>query len=288
MKFSFQKLKIPSFVKTILKVAVSVAILVLVVRKIDERLLWELLKTVQPFWLLWAFGWFTGSKILSAYRFKRLLRTEEIQLADQQNLRLYWLGMYYNLLLPGGVSGDGYKIKILKDAYKRPLKGLLAISLIDRFSGIIALLQICLLLVPWIDVLQPYKFLAVAAFILSFAVLWVGYKYSGRNLAPVWKQVTLQSAGVQLAQTIAALGLVFALDQQLFWPGYLFLFLISSVVAMFPFTIGGAGARELTFLYGASFLGLQSEKAVAIGFLFYLISTAVAFYGIVFSFRKIV
>ena len=71
-----------------------------------------------------------------------------------------------------------------------------------------------------------------------------------------------------------------------FWPDYLVLFLISSVVAMLPITIGGLGARELTFWYGSQYLDIHAEKAVAIGFLFYLISTAVSFLGIVFSFNK--
>jgi uncharacterized membrane protein YbhN (UPF0104 family) len=55
---------------------------------------------------------------------------------------------------------------------------------------------------------------------------------------------------------------------------------------MLPITIGGAGARELTFLYGSQFLDIHAEKAVAIGFLFYLISTSVSFMGILFSFNK--
>ena len=57
-------------------------------------------------------------------------------------------------------------------------------------------------------------------------------------------------------------------------------------MAMIPVTIGGAGARELTFLYGAQFLDIQAEKAVAIAFLFYIISSAVSFFGIVYSFNK--
>jgi glycosyltransferase 2 family protein len=288
MNVSFPKFRIPAIVKTIIKIAVSALIIFLVLRKIDERLLFELLKTTNPLWLLWAAVWFIVSKIIGAFRFNLLLKTEDLHLSHKQNLKLYWLGMYYNLLLPGGISGDGYKIKVLMDAYRKPLKGLVTISLIDRFSGIVALFQLCLLLVPFVPSLEKYQLYSVTLFVLSFALLWLGYKYAGKSITPVWKQTTLLSAGVQLAQTVAALGLVFALQQQVHWPGYLLLFLISSVVAMFPFTIGGAGARELTFLYGAGLLGLQQEKAVAIGFLFYLISTAVAFYGIVYSFKKIV
>jgi hypothetical protein len=56
---------------------------------------------------------------------------------------------------------------------------------------------------------------------------------------------------------------------------------------MLPITIGGAGARELTFLWGAQVLGLDSERSVAIAFIFYIISTVVALYGLVFSFKNL-
>ena len=52
-------------------------------------------------------------------------------------------------------------------------------------------------------------------------------------------------------------------------------------------TIGGTGARELTFLWGAKVLNLDAEKAVAVAFLFYLLSTLVSLGGAWFSFIKI-
>ena len=51
-------------------------------------------------------------------------------------------------------------------------------------------------------------------------------------------------------------------------------------------TIGGAGAREITFLYGSKYLDIDPEKAVAIAFLFYLVSTSVSFLGILFSLKN--
>jgi uncharacterized membrane protein YbhN (UPF0104 family) len=97
---------------------------------------------------------------------------------------------------------------------------------------------------------------------------------------------TLQSLGVQGAQVIAVYGLILALGQQQHWADYLVLFLISSLVAMLPITIGGAGAREITFLYGATFLAIDPEKAVTIAFMFYIVSTFTSFLGITFSFKK--
>lgn len=286
MKFKIPRIHIPGPVKTILKLAISVAIIALIFRKIDERLLLGVVREANPIWIIWAMGWFILSKVISAFRFNLLLRTEAIDMTSRQNLRLYWLCMYYNLLLPGGISGDGYKIKVLMERFNKPLKRIVTITLIDRISGVIALGQLSVILLLWIPLIQHYWFFIIPAFLLSLLVGWFIFKWAGGALSSVWTKTSLQSLGVQGSQAIATLGLVIALGQGLHWADYLILFLISSLVAMIPITIGGAGARELTFLYGSQFLDIHAEKAVAIGFLFYLISTSVSFFGIMYSFHK--
>ena len=283
MKFTIPKIHLPSWLKTLLKLTVLVVIIILIVRKIDERLLLRVLTSIQPLWILWALLWFALSKFIAAMRFNTLLRTDGIHLATWQNVKLYWLCMYYNLLLPGGISGDGYKIKVLMDHFKRPFKRLLTLTLVDRISGMIALGQLGLVLMYFIPFTQPYRPWIIPAFILSLMVIWQLYRFS--RVGTIWWLNTVQSIGVQGAQAVATLGLVYALGQQSHWADYLILFLVSSLVAMVPMTIGGAGARELTFLYGSKFLAIDAEKAVAIAFLFYLVSTFISFLGILFSLK---
>ncbi len=272
--------------KTALKIGLSAVILYLVLRGIDERLLFATLQKAQPGWLLWALVWFVFSKFVSAIRFNELLQTENIRISAGQNLRLYWLGMYYNLLLPGGISGDGYKIKILMDARQAPFKRIFAVTLLDRVGGVIALGQLCLLLALGIPGLRPFGWVAVIGMVASIPVSYWIYQKSGGDLQRVWGRTSLLSIGVQAAQLVATLGIVFALGESSRWLEYSMLFLVSSVVAMLPLTIGGTGARELTFLWGAGILNIDPEKSVAIAFLFYLISTAVSLVGIAFSFDE--
>ena len=287
MKFSLPKINIPRPVKTLIKLIIFATIIFLIVRKIDERLLLEVIAQANPAWVLWAIFWFALSKMISAFRFNLLLRAEDMYLTRMENLRLYWLCMYYNLLLPGGISGDGYKIKVLMDRFGKPFKRIFTITLIDRITGLIALGQISLFLLLYVDEIRPYWPWTIPAFLLSIGMGVGIYKWAGGRLISVWVQTSLQSIGVQGSQAIATLGLVMALGQGEHWADYLILFLISSLVAMIPMTIGGAGARELTFLYGSQFLDIHAEKAVAIGFLFYLISTGVSFLGILFSFKQV-
>jgi len=286
MKYNLPRISIPAPVKAILKLVISVTIIILIIRKIDERLLLEVVSQANPLWVLWALFFFILSKLISAFRFNLLVSTEGIRMNSLQNIRLYWLCMYYNLLLPGGISGDGYKIKVLMERFDKPLKRMVTITLLDRISGLIALGQLSVILLLWIPEFQQYWFFVIPALLISFILGWGLFRWAGGTLSKVWLLSSIQSIGVQGSQVIATLGLVLALGQGLHWADYLILFLISSLVAMIPITIGGAGARELTFLYGSQFLDIHAEKAVAIGFLFYLISTSVSFFGILYSFNK--
>jgi uncharacterized membrane protein YbhN (UPF0104 family) len=163
---------------------------------------------------------------------------------------------------------------------------MITVTLVDRISGLIALGQLSVILLLWIPSLSEYRFWSIPALLVSFGIGWGIYRWAAGKISTVWIHNSFQSIGVQGSQAIATLGLVLALGQGIHWPDYLILFLVSSLVAMVPITIGGAGARELTFLYGAQFLNIHAEKAVAIGFLFYLISTVVSFFGIVFRFKR--
>lgn len=270
--------------KAALKLGLSVLIIWLVLRNIDERLLWNTLQRAHPGWLLWAAVWYTISKVISAWRFNAFLHTENIILDTRQQLRLYWVGMYYNLLLPGGISGDGYKIKLLHDRDGASVKRLVAITLLERLSGAAALAQWCLLLSLGMPLVQPWWWAPMALLLLSVPVTWWLFRITGGGVPPLWRSSSLQSLAVQAAQIVSTLGIIWSLGQGHQWLAYTVLFLISSVVAMLPLTIGGTGARELTFLWGAQYLGADPEMAVAIAFLFYLVSTMIAFSGIAFSF----
>ena len=103
------------------------------------------------------------------------------------------------------------------------------------------------------------------------------------DYAPTLGRTTFQSLGVQVLQCAS----IWALLRATSAPGppeaYQFVFLISSVVATIPFTIGGAGARELTFLAGAQYFGLPADAAVAVSLLFYGITALVSLTGAYYS-----
>src|SRR5688500_18824193 len=94
--------KVKNILKLILKVAVTVLCLWYVSQKIDWRLTLSLLKQSNKWYVIVAALLFTASKVVSSVRLNIYFRNIAVHLSEVKNLKLYWLGMFYNLFLPGG------------------------------------------------------------------------------------------------------------------------------------------------------------------------------------------
>ena len=273
----------------LLKTGISAVLLYLIFLKIPFSEVSQTLLKAQWGFLVLALLFFTISKALAAYRLQYFWRAIGVHFSHSYNLKLYLLGMFYNLFLPGGIGGDAYKGYVVKKAYKTPTKKIFGVLLVDRLSGLLLLCVFSALLAAMgvHEILSPFKYLFVVAIPLGILVYYLGVKkiYS-YTLAVFWKAFAL-SAGVQMAQLIAAAFILLALGQDQEFGVYLLVFLVSSIVAVIPLTIGGIGSRELTFLYGAQWLALDYKTAIAMSLLFFFITAVVSITGIVYHFRAL-
>jgi len=273
----------------LLKTGISAVLLYLIFLKIPFSEVSQTLLKAQWGFLVLALLFFTISKALAAYRLQYFWRAIGVHFSHSYNLKLYLLGMFYNLFLPGGIGGDAYKGYVVKKAYKTPTKKIFGVLLVDRLSGLLLLCVFSALLAALgvHEILSPFRYLFVVAIPLGILVYYLGVKkiYS-YTLAVFWKAFAL-SAGVQMAQLIAAAFILLALGQDQEFGVYLLVFLVSSIVAVIPLTIGGIGSRELTFLYGAQWLALDYKTAIAMSLLFFFITAAVSITGIVYHFRAL-
>lgn len=272
--------------KAFLKIALSVAALWYVYTKIDVREVGQIFRHVNYGWLMAATLLFAISKLLSSYRLNVFFRNIDAGLTERSNLKLYLLGMYYNLFLPGGIGGDGYKIYLLNKKFGIKAKKLFWAVLLDRVNGVLALFVLAMLMVPFLDLPVLYKYLAMAAIPLSIAGYYLSIHWLFRDFRKSINLTNLYSAGVQLAQLLSAWLILLANHHQEQILSYLFLFLISSIVATLPITIGGIGSREITFLFGAEIMQLDIHLSIALSLLFYVITALVSLCGIYFSLNE--
>ncbi|WP_367328953.1 lysylphosphatidylglycerol synthase domain-containing protein, partial [Lentimicrobium sp.] len=121
---------------------------------------------------------------------------------------------------------------------------------------------------------------------VSIAVYYLSIHWFFKDFRKSIHLTNLYSAGVQLAQLLSAWLILLANHHQEQILAYLFLFLISSIVATLPITIGGIGSREITFLFGAEIMHLDIHLSIALSLLFYVITAVVSLSGIYYSLNE--
>jgi glycosyltransferase 2 family protein len=279
------KQKIWSIVKLLLKVGVTGLSLFLVFKKVDPKDLREALNDSDPLYLVVAFIFFLISQIISSSRLRNFFSGIGLNLNPLYNFKIYLLGMFYNLFLPGGIGGDGYKIFLLRKRFNKPTKKLFWAIFFDRLSGLWAvglIISALVIFIPYLGIPNWIPIIVVAAgTMLYYLVL--------KKLFPDYTRkfirTHLKAILVQSMQLIAVIFILYSLNFQGKFAPYLFMFLISSLVAIFPFTVGGLGAREIVFVYGAQYMGFDEHLAVLISLVFYIISAVLSFSGIYFVFN---
>lgn len=279
---------LPKNLITLLKILFSGVLLYFIFTRINFGEILLLLRQAQPFYLLAAILLFTLSKILAAFRLNLYFHNLSLPLTHKSNLQLYLLGMFYNLFLPGGIGGDAYKGYAIRQKFDVRTRQVVSVLVLDRLSGLLLLfVYACLLALlsehPLLLPLKPYFFVGI---ILSVLMFWWINKRLFSFVMPVFWPSLMYSALVQIAQLFCAFFILKALYVQGFTLSYLFVFLVSSIVAVLPLTIGGIGSREVVFFYGALWLGLDQETSVGVSMAFFLITALVSFGGLGYHFKK--
>jgi glycosyltransferase 2 family protein len=281
------KQRLKNSAKILLKLSIGLAALGYVLYKIDLADAVRLLTSIRVIPFIGAILFFIGSKLASAYRQHTLLADLRIKISLENNAKLYWRGMFYNFFLPGGISGDGYKVVFLARKFSQSNKSIFLAILYDRVYGVVALAVFLIVFYYFLPVLPEYRPFAWILAPLLLLATWMFTKYISPQHKSSFPSLVASSFVVQVLQLASCMLLLMALQIGSHHLVYLFIFLVSSLVAVLPLTIGGMGARELTFYYFAGLLHLETNTSVMISLLFFLISLASSVPGFFFSLEPI-
>nr|WP_298928157.1 lysylphosphatidylglycerol synthase transmembrane domain-containing protein [uncultured Allomuricauda sp.] len=273
---------------TALKIIVSAALIYFIFTKINLEDVVSTLKRSNPFYLILGVLLVVFSKVMAAFRLNLYFHEIGVKITQSSNLKLYLLGMFYNLFLPGGIGGDAYKGYVIQKEYKSGTKKVVSVLLLDRLSGMLLIfIYACIFsLLIKNGFFNDFNWLIVLAIPLSVVTFWLLHKKFFPYILPIfWKSVGY-SALVQLSQLVCILCILKSLSIDMATFEYLFVFLVSSIVSVIPLTIGGIGSREVTFLYGAKWLGLDASMSISISFVFFLITALISLFGIIYHFKK--
>ncbi|MEI8032599.1 MAG: lysylphosphatidylglycerol synthase transmembrane domain-containing protein [Chlorobiaceae bacterium] len=282
------KTRLKKLLKTFLQLAVTAVALYLVLKKTDIAKLSGFIRNANLWYILLSFVFFNISKLFNAVRLNRFFKAIGIELSAVYNIKLYYLGMFYNLFLPGGIGGDGYKIYVLQKNHGLKMINVFHAVLWDRICGVFALAFLSfIMLLPSgfavkFPVLVPWAWVAL---VLIYPVAFLINRFFYRQFIGVFAVTALESLLVQITQVISAYFILAALSHHTNTIEYLEIFLVSTFATILPLTIGGAGAREVTFFYMLGAMQLEVSAGVALSLIFFVISAISSLAGILLRIR---
>ena len=283
----------------IAKVVVSVALIVILLSRIEVGKLWEVARSASIAWLLFAVATYFVMILASAWRWGLLLEAQGIELSFGRLTSSFLVATFFNNFLPSNIGGD--VVRIADTAAAARSKTLAAtVVLIDRGIGLLGLVLVAALgatagprlLDAGPGIGAPMLWLAFAAATLVAIAMVVKPQALPRLLQPLrivhreWVDERLSRLGGALERFRKAPGalagcfagavfvqaVLVSFYLAIAWSmripiGFLELSVvvpISFIVQMLPVSMNGLGVREATFGLYFSRLGLPLESALLV------------------------
>jgi len=286
----------------LLKIAVSLVLIVVLLRSVNVEALWEVVRGANPWYLLGAQTVLMLGVVVRAYRWQILVRDQGVDASLRELTSLYFVGFLFNNLLPSGFGGDAVKMYELSDRSHRGAEAVSSV-LVDRFIGLIALQAIGLVALIFSWQLVPFEIVVVtvllfgaslvAAWVVSYRRLWefladrVPLFDRFLSIKSVHSLVSsLQSYSRSALLRALGVGLVFnvlliaanvligtALGADVALRFYMIFVPLTSLVLILPISFAGLGVREATYVLLFSQVGMTPEVALSLSLLVYVLGT---------------
>jgi rSAM/selenodomain-associated transferase 2 len=290
---------------------ITLVLLYVIFRRIDLHGLVAALKQLEPVWFGCAFGVYGLAMIFGGLRWHLALRVTDTAMHPGASCRLFLIGHFFFVALFGAAGGDAAKSAVYARWYRFDLPKVIAAAPLDRALGIGGplLLMGCLLglagATDGFDAMRNVSFdwpgtwvlfaCAVGAALIVAVILW---RPTGDSS---WARAAraFRAGGARMALTpgIAVPGLLYALGAQLALSGVLafnvqavtqtqldwaqvgWTFPIITLFSCLPFTVAGAGVREIAALAFLTPYGVTAGECVAASLLTFLHKVAWAVLG---------
>jgi len=281
------------------KIVVSVALLWLLISRIDVGRLWTYARHASPSWLLLALALYFVSACISVARWGRLLHTQDVPIPDTRLMKSYLVSMFYNNFLPSNIGGDVIRIAdTAKAAGSRTLAT--TVVLVDRLVGLMGLAFVAAIGATAARVRPPgpvgpaalwgglgaVTIACAPALLKPDSLEWVLRPLRVIHAEWIDKRVEHLTTALEkfraglttlvlcfLASIVVQVALVFfyaAIAHSMGIPisawNLATIVPISFIVQMLPLSINGFGLREATFGFYFTHLGLPLESALIVSF----------------------
>jgi glycosyltransferase 2 family protein len=309
-------MKLPKSLITILKILFTILLLILVLKSVGTSKIADILKTFNLKSLIPILVLCWICQLICAGRLHILAASLQMKESYRSVVKIYFLGMFFNIGLPSLIGGDFVKAYLLSRRSGKPFQIGLASVLQDRAAGLISLLtygSLAILICPISWRGFPLWTVYLLSWVAVAVTLWIvvaGDKYYGKFIdfngqTPVQKILKIlvqfhQSLGTShlRADELLRITIYSLINSGIgLWAFRLItvaaghpvgiipfsaLFPLVTLVTMLPITFGGLGVRELIYVEALSLVGIPRDQGLAISLATSAMFLLCNFSGIIF------
>jgi uncharacterized membrane protein YbhN (UPF0104 family) len=290
----------------LIQIAVSAILLTLILRSVSWVEVRDALQRIDLRWLALAWGLFILGVVVRAGRWQVLLQALGLRRPLGELVNWYFVGGFFNVILPTGFGGDAVRAAELAQDTGR-LGPAVNSVIVDRYLGLIVLLAMGL--GSWIiapGTAPPEMFwLTAALFLGGLMAAWLvrrtwWAKWGQRPgvfgravrllklpqlseaVAPYDRSTILRGLGISFVFNLLLIGWNIAIAKglglNLPLAVYLVFVPLTSVALMLP-AFGGLGVREMTYVGLFGSIGVPRATALALSLGVYCITVATGLIG---------
>jgi len=290
----------------LLKAAISILLLYLSLRAVNLAALGERLSRIEPAWIAAALLALCAQVAILAWRWRTIVAACGAHLSYAAALRISFIAMFFNSVLPSTVGGDAARVVMLKHIGGGWANAAYSV-LIDRVIGVTVLALLVIACLPWTlnlvtaplarALLLAFGGAAIVGAIIFLTIgklRWplIARFAPTRHLAEVsrisWQlcrdgrrlaAVTVASFAVQIMTISVAWCLAQSVAASASFMLLLFLVPPVLLVATVPVSIAGWGLREGSMIVAFAYAGLAQGDGLIVSVLFGLATFAIGIIG---------
>jgi uncharacterized protein (TIRG00374 family) len=303
---------------TAARVVVGIGLILFLIYALDIQKIINNIRGIKYIYLFYAAIPYFLFIILSAWRWQVLLDFKKFGIRFRETIRIYFISLFFNNLLPTTVGGD-----MMRVAYtmKERRADALATVLVDRILGFVGLFIFSLIAVFYlliekneteflpfmliglcVVVLITYVFFSEKAYafispaISRLKILKIGERINrlheaGTDFGGAWGPISLCVAHSVVIQATLAIAPFFVLlgmgNSELGLVPFFIYVPIINVISMIPVSLNGLGVRENSYVILFSRVGLDGEVSLAVSLVsFFIIFGFSLVGGLFFIFHK--
>ncbi|MDA7738823.1 flippase-like domain-containing protein [Amylibacter sp.] len=289
----------------VVKLFVTLLTIYLILKNIDLSITFELIANVGIPYLVSAMAVLLLQILVMTHRWKIVLNNLSINLSFKDIIRIFWIGLFFNQILPTSIGGDAMRGHYLYQrgySFVKTSQGVL----IDRIIGLIALVFLVIITLPlglqlvdsdnarWGLIIILISSIFALTLLLNidiissrfqkwnlinkFSSIMAVIKNNIFSLNPGFK-LLLISLLVHFLSILTMIILAVGMQLELKIIGLFVIVPVVTLLMMLPISIAGWGIREGAMIIGLGFLGVGPENAFALSLLYGLLMLSMSIPG---------